>query len=239
MTTHIHLDTASSTQDEVHRLAAAGAPHGTAVRADHQAGGRGSRGRSWVSPSGGLWLSVLWRPHPGQVAEIAAAGVQLLGLRAGLAAASVVESLCPAASVRLKWPNDILVSDRKVGGILCEAKWQGEIGWVAIGVGLNVHNAVPEGLRFPAGRLGTWCPALDVASLAASLAAALGQLDAHPALDERELADWARRDWLRGRPVREPVPGVAAGITRSGHLVVTAEAGGHAHEIVAGDGFAL
>lgn len=235
----ILLDEVASTQDEVHRLAGRGAQHGTAVLAARQAGGRGSRGRWWASPPGGMWLSVLWRPRAGSAPSLDAAGVQLLGLRAGLAVAGVVESHCPAVAVRLKWPNDVVVENLKIGGILCEAKWQGEVGWVAIGVGLNVHNPLPAEVRFPAGRLGTWCPALDLAALATSLAAALGALGAAPRLDPGELAQWEARDWLRGRPVREPLEGTVAGITPAGHLVVTALDGGPAREIVAGDGFAL
>lgn len=229
---------ASSTQDEVHRLAAGGAPHGTGILARCQVQGRGSRGRTWRSPEGGLWLSVLWRPRAGRAAG---AGVPLLGVRSGLAVARVIEGLCPGVAVELKWPNDVLVEDRKVGGILCEARWQGDVGWVALGVGLNVHNPVPgpSALRFPAAALGTWCPALDVGRLARALMEVLPALPADPVLGEAELGAWRSRDWLAGRTVRAPVSGTVMGIASTGHLVIRAHATGDHHEVVAGDGFAL
>jgi BirA family biotin operon repressor/biotin-[acetyl-CoA-carboxylase] ligase len=74
--------------DVLHGLAAEGAEAGTIVVAGEQTGGRGSRGRAWKSPPGGLWLSVLFRPG-------VAAGVELCGLRIGLAVAEAIESLGP------------------------------------------------------------------------------------------------------------------------------------------------
>ena len=237
----IVLDEVASTQDEVHRLAAEGAPHGTAVLARRQGSGRGSRGREWSSPEGGMWLSVLWRARtaPTKARAGDAMGVQLLGIRAGLAIAGSIEAACPAAQVQLKWPNDILVNDRKVGGILCEAKWQGDLAWVAIGVGLNVLNPAPPDVRFPAATLCGWCPMLTIDDLARDVAAAIETLSMEAALNDVELRAWNARDWLAGRPVREPWLGVAAGITPAGRLRVMAHDGGQCHEVVAGDGFAL
>ena len=99
--------------DVLHALAAEGVEAGTAVVATEQTGGRGSRGRTWSSPPGGLWLSVLFRPPSG-------AGIELSGLRIGLAVADAIEALHAGLSVRIKWPNDLMVGDRKLGGILCE-----------------------------------------------------------------------------------------------------------------------
>lgn len=229
---------AASTQDEVHRLGSEGAPHGTGVLARRQVQGRGSRGRAWRSPEGGMWLSVLWRPPAGQGAG---AGVPLLGIRTGLAVARVIEDQCTGVAVDLKWPNDLLVEDRKVGGILCEARWQGEVGWVALGVGLNVHNPVPgpSAVRFPAAALGTRCPALDITRLARGLMEVLPALPGDPLLSDTELAEWRARDWLRGRTVRAPVAGVVMGIAPTGQLVIREAATGDHHHVVAGDGFAL
>ncbi len=161
----VRLRETASTQDELHRLAEAGAPAGTAVVAESQAAGRGSRGRSWVSAPGGLWLSVLWR---GQ-ADLA----QLLSIRAGLAIAKLLDGLGGLPPVRLKWPNDIIVDDAKVGGILCEGRWGATNGWVAVGLGLNVTNPLPSDARFPPASLSQWRPDLDAAALAAPVAAAL------------------------------------------------------------------
>jgi BirA family biotin operon repressor/biotin-[acetyl-CoA-carboxylase] ligase len=101
-----------STMDVLHDLAAEGAEAGTVVVADEQTGGRGSRGRGWRSPPGGLWLSALYRPG-------LAAGTELLSLRVGLAVAQAVEALATGLRVSIKWPNDLLLDGRKLGGILC------------------------------------------------------------------------------------------------------------------------
>ena len=209
------LDLVDSTQDEVHRLASAGAPAGTVVVADRQSAGRGSRGRRWESPSGGLWMSVMSRPLGG-------AGVELLSLRAGLATAAALDGLGGFPAVALKWPNDVLVDGRKVGGILCEARWQGDqLAWVAVGIGLNVRNAPPEGTRLPGAALAEWRPDLAVDDVLRGLLAELHALDrGGPVLARPELAAWRRRDWLKGRALRVPVAGTADGIDADGALRV-------------------
>ena len=139
MTARLHyFERVDSTMDLLHQLAAEGAAEGTAVIAGEQLEGRGSRGRSWHSPPGGLWLSMLFRP--------AGCAVEVMSLRVGLAVAEALDDLVPHP-VQLKWPNDLMLGERKVGGILCEARWQGHtLGWVAVGVGMNVRNAVPQEL---------------------------------------------------------------------------------------------
>ena len=215
-----------STQDELHRLAEEGAPAGTAVVAETQVAGRGSRGRGWVSAPGGLWLSVLWR-GPADVA-------QLLSIRAGLAVARVLEGLGGLPPVRLKWPNDVIVDDAKVGGILCEGRWGAANSWVAVGLGLNVTNPLPSDARFPPASLSQWRPDLDASALAAPVATALGRLPATPRLSEEELEAWRQRDWLAGKRLRAPVAGTIAGMSSIGRLLVDTDAG--RLELVASDG---
>jgi BirA family biotin operon repressor/biotin-[acetyl-CoA-carboxylase] ligase len=222
----VRLRETPSTQDELHRLAEEGAPAGTAVVAERQAAGRGSRGRSWVSAPGGLWLSVLWR-GPADVA-------QLLSIRAGLAVASVLDGLGGLPPVRLKWPNDVIIDDAKVGGILCEGRWGAENSWVAVGLGLNVTNPLPADARFPPASLSQWRPDLDAGSLAGPMARALGRLPATPALSGDELEAWRQRDWLAGRILRAPVTGRVSGVTSAGRLLVDNDTG--RLEIVASDG---
>lgn len=215
-----------STQDELHRLAEEGAPAGTAVVAETQVAGRGSRGRGWVSAPGGLWLSVLWR-GPADVA-------QLLSIRAGLAVATVLDGIGGLPPVRLKWPNDVIIDDAKVGGILCEGRWGAANSWVAVGLGLNVTNPLPSDARFPPASLSQWRPDLDASALAAPVAAALGGLPATPRLSDEELGAWRERDWLAGKRLRAPVGGVIGGMNSAGRLLVDTDAG--RLELVASDG---
>jgi BirA family transcriptional regulator, biotin operon repressor / biotin---[acetyl-CoA-carboxylase] ligase len=206
------LDSVPSTQDVLHRLAAEGAAAGTAVVAVEQTAGRGSRGRDWRSPAGGLWLSVLLRP----ASEPA---VELLSLRVALAVAA---ALAPLAPVRIKWPNDLMLLDRKLGGILCEARWQGPaLGWVAVGLGLNVANPIPPGLADLAIALRAVVPAAEPAALAEPLARAITEA-ARPggALTGPELEAYKARDWLLGRRLDQPARGMALGIAADGGLRV-------------------
>ncbi len=204
-----------STQDVLHAWAAEGAPAGTAVAAEEQTGGRGRRGRTWSSPPGGVWVSVLYRPAAPTAAE-------LLSLRVGLAVAAVLDEILGQPPVGLKWPNDLMLDDAKVGGVLCEARWQGDVpAWIAAGVGINVRSAPPADARIPGARLADRAPSVEVPDVLERIVRALRQVDAaRSTLDERELAAFAARDWLRGRPLTEPVAGLAEGIDASGALRV-------------------
>ena len=141
---HIHkFETCTSTNDVARELALRGAPEGTAVVADEQTAGRGTKGRSWHSPRGkGLYVSLVLRP--------AAAEITLRPLAAGLAAREAVER-SHGLSARLRWPNDILWEGKKLGGILCESGFLGNRPeYVILGVGLNVDHDLddfPEDIR--------------------------------------------------------------------------------------------
>jgi BirA family transcriptional regulator, biotin operon repressor / biotin---[acetyl-CoA-carboxylase] ligase len=210
----VRLASTPSTMDALHALAEAGAETGTAVVAEVQETGRGSRGRSWSSPRGGLWLSVLARPR--------AAALEVLSLRAGLAVAELLEALGAQGRIALKWPNDLMLGDRKCGGILCEARWQGASpAWVVIGLGLNVANAVPLALAETAAGLASVLPALTVEALVIPMVEALRRVDAAAGtLGEGERERFARRDWLRGRALAAPVAGTADGLAADGALLV-------------------
>jgi BirA family biotin operon repressor/biotin-[acetyl-CoA-carboxylase] ligase len=127
--------------DAAHALAESGAAHGAAVAAREQATGRGRRGKSWASPRGGLWLSVVCRPR-------GATGMEHLSLRVGLAIAESLEALVPGIPrLTIKRPNDVFLAGKKVAGILCEARWEGPAPtWVVVGLGLNVSNRLPGGV---------------------------------------------------------------------------------------------
>jgi BirA family biotin operon repressor/biotin-[acetyl-CoA-carboxylase] ligase len=214
------FDRIESTQDLLHHLAANGAPGGTAVFAREQSAGRGSRGNEWDSAPGGLWLSVLCRPRDEEANRV-------LSIRAGLAASRTIESVVGIQRVRLKWPNDLMLQERKLGGILCEGRWSGgRLGWVAIGLGVNVANRLPTELALGSAALADVRPGLDPEMLLEPLVEALGRLsEVRGLLTPSELAAYASRDWLRRRRLREPVAGIARGITTSGELVVQQEDG--------------
>ena len=130
------LDEVASTNDEVRTLGLAGAPSGSDVAAHRQTAGRGRRGHVWASPKGNLHLSVLLRPNvpPSKLPGLAAACG--LGVLDGLAGIEL------ANAPQLKWPNDILARNRKLGGILVEAARDGAGNAFAVcGVGVNVERA--------------------------------------------------------------------------------------------------
>lgn len=133
-----------STSDLCRALARDGEPDGLAVLAHQQTAGRGSNGRSWVSPPGNLYLSALLRP-PGVARE---AGQW--SLLAGVAVAEAVAAWLPAdAPLALKWPNDLLVGrldqgGAKLAGILIDSSTvDGRLDWLVIGVGVNLATS-PE-----------------------------------------------------------------------------------------------
>ncbi|MDX2206229.1 MAG: biotin--[acetyl-CoA-carboxylase] ligase [Gemmatimonadales bacterium] len=223
------MESLPSTMDQAHALAQEGAPHGTSVLADRQTGGRGQRGRRWASEGGGLWLSVIGRPVAGQ-------NLGGLSLRIGLAVARALEVVIPdLPSIGLKWPNDLIIDGRKLGGILTEARWSDQTClWIVAGVGLNVRNLLADELRPIAIRLAEFAPDIGPTQLADPIVAAVTTVLGEPGpLSSRELADFARRDVLLGTAVEQPVPGTAAGITTEGALVVRA-ADGTIHHCVTG-----
>ena len=213
--------TITSTLDAIHQLGAqrAGAPSGSIVLADEQTEGRGRDGRAWRSPLGGVWLGMLVRP------PFPDAGV--LSLRVGLVVADVVDELLGTMPAALKWPNDVLVDGRKLAGILCEARWQGDAPqWLALGIGINVVNEIPPELADAAIALHELRPDLRRIDVLDRLTPALRPLIAHRApLTDSECAAFERRDWLRGRRMRAPLVGRAAGIRPDGALLVETDAG--------------
>ena len=177
----VALDSVGSTNDEAARLADAGAAEGTVVWAREQTGGRGRRGRAWASPVGNLYTSTILRPDcPARAAE--------LGFVAALAVADIVPS---GRAVRVKWPNDVLVDDGKVAGILLESAvgQTGTVQHVVAGIGVNVGFApqLPE-MRYPGAALG--------GSLEAALEGLTAALAARLAEWRRDGFETVRAHWL-------------------------------------------
>jgi BirA family biotin operon repressor/biotin-[acetyl-CoA-carboxylase] ligase len=197
-----------STQNVAHGLAEAGGVPGTVVVADSQRAGRGRLGRSWHSAPGiGVWCTTVERPS--------AESLDVLSLRVGLYVAERLDRFTEEP-VRVKWPNDLLVGSRKLGGILVEARWLGQsLGWVAIGVGVNVGapSAVSNAVGMnPGTRRAEVLPAI-----VRSVRQAAAQ---RGTLTPDELQRFAARDALVGRDIRSPVVGRVEGINAAGELRV-------------------
>ena len=143
----VAFDTVGSTSEEARRLAADGAPEGTLVWARAQSAGRGRRGRSWSSPPGNLYLSLLLRP------DCPAAVAPQLGFATAVGLGEALDTLLPADAERprFKWPNDVLVGGRKIAGILLDASTgsNGHLDWLIIGVGVNIAS-FPEDTSYGA-----------------------------------------------------------------------------------------
>jgi BirA family biotin operon repressor/biotin-[acetyl-CoA-carboxylase] ligase len=199
-------DQLPSTADLIRAAAEAGEAERLAILARRQTAGRGTHGRSWESPPGNLFLSVLLRP------EAPAREVPQWSL---LVAVAVHSALLPHAGpgLSLKWPNDLLLGGAKCAGILSEAGIdpEGRLDWLAFGIGVNLAHApsVP-------GRLTAALPAPALAPEAAA-AAIMESLDRWRAVLGAEGFGAIRRAWLeRGHAPGAPLTVFAPGGVRSG-----------------------
>lgn len=224
---HRHFRRTDSTNARARALAEGGAPHGTVVTADEQTSGRGRQGRAWTAPPGkALLYSAIVRPLDKD---------HLLPLAAPLAVCDAAESLAPGIECQIKWPNDIWLEERKLAGVLIEAKPQDD--WAVIGIGLNLtiaNDEFPPDLRAtavslfeaPCGTRGDGDSTRRLASPAKlALDAALDRWISAP--HDEVLTAWRSRDALRGREVAwDGGSGVADGIDGGGHLAVALGGGG-------------
>jgi len=135
---HLHREVAS-TNATLLALAQSGAEHGTVVVADSQTAGRGRQARTWFSPSGmNLYCSILIRA--GDLRIPFAEWLSWIPLGSAVAIAEAVRTVT-GTRLALKWPNDLLINDRKLGGVLCEQGVdRGKQPFVIIGIGLNVNT---------------------------------------------------------------------------------------------------
>lgn len=220
-----------STSDLCVRLATAGEPEGLAVLALRQTQGRGTRGRTWASSPGALAVSVLLRPR-GPMVEA--------GQWALLAAVAFAEALARhapqpdlGAAIRLKWPNDLLLGGRKLGGVLIDAATgeDGGFAWLVIGFGANLGAAPELDGRDAAGLGGPAAPDGAAASL-------LDRLDHWRRVRLLEGFAPVRRAWLdrahppgthlRLRVGGQEVGGAFAGLSDDGALLLQANGRVHA-----------
>jgi BirA family biotin operon repressor/biotin-[acetyl-CoA-carboxylase] ligase len=228
-----------STSDYAKGLAKEGAPEGTVVVAEVQTGGRGRMGREWVSPVGGVWMSIILRPKLGP------SEAQKITLICGVALARVLNRSYPL-DARIKWPNDIHVKGKKVAGILTEMEAEMDaVNFVVVGIGINVNFGVQE---FPE----------ELREGATSIQEEVGEEVSRPELVRDVLQELERvyRDFSEGRfqdlmeewkvlsstlgkrvkilTRKEPMVGKAVGITKDGALVLEKE-DGSVVEVMAGE----
>jgi BirA family biotin operon repressor/biotin-[acetyl-CoA-carboxylase] ligase len=224
-----HFPSAESTNTLLLEAAANGAPEGTLYLADEQTVGRGRGGHAWHSePGSGLYLSVLAKPSL-QLRE-----ALWISLATGLAAQSAIQSTT-GLRIDLRWPNDLLLGQKKLGGILVEAAVEPDanatLRYAVIGIGININHET-----FPP----------DLSSLATSLRIATGQEQSRNALIiallraldfeltqlETNAPDLLARftaasTWVQGKRVRVPeqggYTGITAGLDPHGYLLVNAD----------------
>jgi BirA family biotin operon repressor/biotin-[acetyl-CoA-carboxylase] ligase len=220
------FDALASTNTFLCALGRQGEPEGTIVLADEQTAGRGQADKVWISPPRcNLYVSVLLRP------PIAPAQAPLLSL---LAAVALVDTLSEEGAVcGIKWPNDVLIQQRKVAGILTEMEThQDAVQFVVVGIGVNV-NMTQEDLMTHLGSVAQPATSLQVSlgreiSREALLAALMGSLEAWYSRFTSQggtvlQAAWEARSLMHGRRIRARTPsatweGTAENIDQAGHL---------------------
>ena len=240
-TTHIFTST-DSTNRVASEFAKAGAEHGTAVLAEMQTQGRGRLKRVWYSPSKiGLYCSIIIRP------KLIAEDYPKITLVAGLSVAHALDKIC-GCQTSVKWPNDIYISGRKLGGILTESHFVGNpsSSFAVVGIGANINNSKEDFGQ-------------ELEGLATSILLETGKqndiLTAFQAIRAELLKDteffeqegfekimvrWKEKDMLRGKVVKwkkqngEIISGRSQGPDHNGRLIIQDEAGLN-HEIVSGD----
>lgn len=135
-----------STNTEAKKAAIAGEPEGLVILAKRQTAGRGRYGRKWESPEGNLYVSILLRP------DCLLHEAEHYSFVTGLAIYDTLLSILPSScKIKLKWPNDVLVNEKKISGILLEGSTgkNSKMEWLIIGIGINILHH-PKNALYPA-----------------------------------------------------------------------------------------
>ncbi len=235
----VALDSIDSTNEEALRRAEAGAAHGTVVWSRTQSGGRGRSGRVWSSPAGNAYVSLLLRPLT------PAAVTAQLSFAVAVAVAETFERLLPPGTpVACKWPNDVLVAERKCVGILLQSRLatDGGIAVLVAGIGTNVANA-PAGTDWAAICLAEAGAAAEVEAVVEAEVAAVDRW--YRIWKQQGFAPireaWLSRAYAQGRRIRartgeREVHGVFETLDDGGALVLAGD-DGKRHVITAGEVF--
>ncbi len=219
-----HFYKIGSTNTAAMAAAAEGAPNGSVFLAEEQTAGRGRGSNSWQSPrSTGLYCSVILRP------SLPPSDVLALSLAAGLAVKTAIQSVDPTVTPDLKWPNDVLIGDKKVCGILTEMNAEAvRVRYIVVGIGINVNQeSFPKGLNATSLQLVTgkaWSRVELVAALLKSLEAEYHALTENSQAHEDILRRFTENSsWVRGKNVRieengRAMEGVTDGLDPRGFL---------------------
>ncbi|MEM2933968.1 MAG: biotin--[acetyl-CoA-carboxylase] ligase [Halobacteria archaeon] len=229
-----YFQSVSSTNDVAKELAEKGASEGLVVLAESQSMGRGRLGRTWASPPGGIWLSVILRP------EILPSNAHLLAIAAGVGAANAINKL--GLHAKLKWPNDVMIRDKKVCGILLELAAEVEaVDYAILGIGINANNDLPMEIQKIATTLKKELG--NVIERAKFVQELLLELEEKYFLFKRDpsliLNRWRALSSILGEKVQiktqnENFTGIARDIASNGSLLVELE-DGSIKQVIAGD----
>ena len=211
-------DSIGSTNNRGRELAVSGEEK-IAVLADEQVGSRGRLDREWVSPSGGIWVSLVCRP------DIPTAHAPIYTLAAAVAATEALREI--GVDAEIKWPNDILVDGKKIVGILTEMEGEADrVSWIVVGIGINA-NIDPETVPGTATTVREQVGEVNRAKLTRSLIERFEQYRRDP---DGVLSAWREFSDTLGRRVRVETPGgdvvgKAVDIEFPGTLIVETEDG--------------
>jgi BirA family biotin operon repressor/biotin-[acetyl-CoA-carboxylase] ligase len=241
----LSYDELDSTNEEARRLAEGGGSHGAVIWAKRQSAGRGRMGRMWISAEGNLFCSILLAPNcePAIAAQ--------LSFVTAVAMVETLKPIIPDRDIRCKWPNDILLDGKKVGGILLESFETADIApgqnrmvrWIVVGVGLNIDSC-PSNTDLPA----TFLKEAGVEIISAKIV--LSRF-IHHFITQYDL--WAKKGFASVRKIwlehafrieesievrlpKETHTGIFEGIDTSGHLLLKSS-NGKRLTISAGDVF--
>jgi BirA family biotin operon repressor/biotin-[acetyl-CoA-carboxylase] ligase len=190
------FDVVDSTQAEAREAARHGAPTRSVFVADYQRAGRGRASRQWLAtPGSALLMSMLFRER----AETHAIRPWRYTSLASLALIQAIERLLPESATAIKWPNDVMLEDRKVAGVLAETSWNGSELQVIVGLGLNVSAAPAEVPGAMCLQAAAEVP-LDRGDLLLAFIEHLDDVSARP--EDTVHHNWESRLWRRGQRLR-------------------------------------
>ncbi len=214
-----------STQNFIWQLGQAGAPEGTLVIAESQKKGKGRLGRSWFSPGGGLYLSCLLRPE-----KILIKDISQIALVIALACIQAIEQET-GIELSVKWPNDIFLNKKKLGGILCQINAEADkINFVAVGLGININTK-----KLPPEATSLFLERKNKISLVAITKRIIEKIEEcylklEAGKGKELLAQWQEHCFLWGSRLRvkildQIIEGEAAGIDPEGYLLLRRDTG--------------